>query len=1261
MPDRPAIEHPADVFYNWSKCNGNGMKLKTHDRREQHNRRIAIGSGFLKAYAPALQEISSTIRREKPDLIVGLSRKAPRLLELLRLTGIWTQRIPVISEKALDFIPAQELTGKRILVFDDIVISGTTVTNVLSHLAQKYSARLKFVCLAIDKDTIALNEDGEHNYWVKLTNSERILLDYKVPLSKDERFIFCNQIVRSFALLNKPYDIDYPIFYASLEPDVMSSLFTQSEPDKAYNLTTVQQFDKGFLRYTFLPVDQNNAERLCTTILAESRSCPQICKIRSYSDRQTGQTAFVPIVTFSINSEFIKEEHVFSKRFSCYADLIRQVKDLVDPRNEAQAMYRLVWYIVGYLYGLHFIQRNISRRDGFGFFKPSQMLRDSDLFYIFGPSLTPIILSALDSYYERTIQELEEMHDASGNSDQHKDRSSPEDTEPECLFDARRQELYGEILPYLTSHICNDQPLTDRMATVFEGLYYLKEIPTQETIKEVGIEGYEYKRLGVGFTLPQITHMLKIQGASPDNCHDIDVKVSLALDFLVDAGIAIPIFYYERDDGHFERAYRYGEDALSAKQYGYMIASTLRRLFHYTTNNHGKDVLPRIVLEKIGVMLQEEVLRADVADILQGLLDPRDRRLVISPCYGRFGKVLSISDEAYEESIFHPFLFTMWCTREGITESVNGGLTYSDEFFRKMAFPDESLPKLISPTKLAIFESLAILLYHINSALDKGAKCDYLIALSACSDHETYLYALREELQLFFKSHGYRFDWPLTKTIEYVEGNREHSQTAVRQALASLLSGSYSAAHEIRHKKSLWDNIPEMIGGIEKCFQDSDLWLRIAYSQNLKHHVDKIGVAHDVPMGFPLRQFREEIETLGELCIYLATILRNLLEIANKCCKLRPTKSGLPHKGDLNLISERLTGLGESITAWNHLQSRYTEITSAVLPTMTSIGKIDPSSYGRSIDEHVRLMETVVPEVHSAFSAMQDVFNRRYALPVWEDRMTQLFPKGEDLELTAIKEAIQIAAKCKAEDDRIHPKVAAVVIKDEEIVCSAFRGELGAGQHAEYTALIKKCEGMDLDGATLITTLEPCTNRGHDKKPCALHIVDKGIKRVIIGTLDPNSGVRGKGFLYLQKNNVHVDLFPHDYQDQLIQLNQQYWDKCLKDYHNDLMNDLKPEPETNAKSIRDEVYPSAIRDSSGALRVRTLEVARTRFDEEQVKDLCFFLHIDYGDLGGEGKSGRIRELVSKYFREDRVQELLDGVERVNSEVLKEIVDPTIMC
>lgn len=134
-----------------------------------------------------------------------------------------------------------------------------------------------------------------------------------------------------------------------------------------------------------------------------------------------------------------------------------------------------------------------------------------------------------------------------------------------------------------------------------------------------------------------------------------------------------------------------------------------------------------------------------------------------------------------------------------------------------------------------------------------------------------------------------------------------------------------------------------------------------------------------------------------------------------------------------------------------------------------------------------------------------------------------------DDEYQYMKMAIDVAAKSRAEDYRARPKVGAVLVLKGKVLGTGFRGENGKGDHAEYTVLEKKVREDAVAGATMYTTLEPCTTRHDpDKIPCAERLYGRRIARVVIGTLDPNQLIRGRGVRRLRQAGIAVELFPPD-------------------------------------------------------------------------------------------------------------------------------------
>lgn len=142
-------------------------------------------------------------------------------------------------------------------------------------------------------------------------------------------------------------------------------------------------------------------------------------------------------------------------------------------------------------------------------------------------------------------------------------------------------------------------------------------------------------------------------------------------------------------------------------------------------------------------------------------------------------------------------------------------------------------------------------------------------------------------------------------------------------------------------------------------------------------------------------------------------------------------------------------------------------------------------------------------------------------------------------EVEYMTRAIEEARQSEAEDDRAHPKVGVVVVKDDKVLATAHRGQK-PGNHAEYFALEEILSNESLAGATIYTTLEPCTTRNHPKVPCADRLVERKVRRVVIGMLDPNPDISGRGQRRLREANIATELFPAELMQQVEELNREF-------------------------------------------------------------------------------------------------------------------------
>lgn len=99
-----------------------------------------------------------------------------------------------------------------------------------------------------------------------------------------------------------------------------------------------------------------------------------------------------------------------------------------------------------------------------------------------------------------------------------------------------------------------------------------------------------------------------------------------------------------------------------------------------------------------------------------------------------------------------------------------------------------------------------------------------------------------------------------------------------------------------------------------------------------------------------------------------------------------------------------------------------------------------------------------------------------------------------------------------------NPMVGAVVVKNGKVIGAGYHEQYG-GLHAERNALASCTESPQ--GATLYVTLEPCCHFGKTP-PCTDVILESGIRRVVVGSVDPNPLVAGKGIEILRQNGIEV-------------------------------------------------------------------------------------------------------------------------------------------
>ena len=144
-----------------------------------------------------------------------------------------------------------------------------------------------------------------------------------------------------------------------------------------------------------------------------------------------------------------------------------------------------------------------------------------------------------------------------------------------------------------------------------------------------------------------------------------------------------------------------------------------------------------------------------------------------------------------------------------------------------------------------------------------------------------------------------------------------------------------------------------------------------------------------------------------------------------------------------------------------------------------------------------------------------------------------------DRDRAFMEEALALAGNCRPEDDRVPPSVGAVIVtRHGNRISAGYRGQHSAGNHAEQEALAHQSADV-LRGAIVYTTLEPCTVRGKEPS-CCQRLITAEVGEVVIGMLDPNRDIRGKGWWELESKGINVRYFASDIARKIRHLNRDF-------------------------------------------------------------------------------------------------------------------------
>ena len=482
----------------------------------------------------------------KPDLIIAIARGAVRLLELHRIFSEFTS-IGVFSDNALPFISDSEIKGKRILIFDDSVIFGSTMYETREYVHSRggipYCASY-----VIDRRNF-LGEGKLQTDQISPSEYSFIPIEYKHKYWPSDIRIHHDYLVRCLLDTLSHYNLDFPTAQISLDtlssetiPIFINSLKNSLKAEKIEDISSADSSTKGLYRFSALMPTPSN--RLFGN---EKFVFRPYTKVRITISTSRNTIWVTPIIQLSMDETFNVSERVFSDKI-----LNEYWNNLIKPKREdikeKQSLFKMVTSLVTTLYLKEIVDLcSLSLIEQFDNFK--SVFLNFDIKLTFGKENAEALSEIFNSYSGTQI--IDQVDDTSNNVFF---RTNIEDQLNSTDDDAQLS-LVNKIIKFwkVKPHL---RPSKYEVPYEIIGklFFCLRNVTDNPSIRR---DTPGIGRISVGLSFESIMYLIN-QVCSIDLDKD---NISLGVDICVDNGQAVPkVLNYSH---RFERYFYSGERAES--------------------------------------------------------------------------------------------------------------------------------------------------------------------------------------------------------------------------------------------------------------------------------------------------------------------------------------------------------------------------------------------------------------------------------------------------------------------------------------------------------------------------------------------------------------------------------------------------------------------------------------------------------------------------------------------------------------------------
>jgi hypothetical protein len=669
---------------------------------------------FFRKYGRALTTYANDLTEKPYDLIVAISRKAPRLLQLINqrtdLPSIEMDNC--VCEKALPFI-AGDIAGKDVLLTDDSIIFGSTFARVARELRSS-KAKLNTQVLAISN---AANE------------SVAFGVNSALRLEATEISEFIDLEIQAFGSLAIPYDVDHPIVSVPLfrKPEEFERELRKRYP-KLQDTTCRWQSYYSVRAFGVTP-DGMEFHSLNHRQYGPSR-------VRFFIDHFRRQVTLVGIFCLCIPEAELEKVDLFSGAPAVVREvwslLVTQVmKAQIPDERRYRALANAAHYLASFELLVRWLEDNKDWID-----RDLASLSEVDLRLLWGPTIAASITDKLNEFLRVGTKPIME---AIGKQTLPVEVPQPFSEISTLAKTERGSEFLRKTLKYLS--VASTENPAENLTALFEAQRWVWDEQTRNQIIP------DSDRLEMGLSYNSIEELLQVWGSPVSEDYFAAWR-----DKAIDHGTIVP--RYARAFSQqlvWLRVVRCGEnlpkDAKVKLWLDYCLKTGIAA-YRRIHSDRNQECLPWFLLEKMLV-----TLRAAMSSTINNELD-----IDSSIGFDEFGARVLISNVPRESFLVE------YATQAGVFVSVDNTRVYrkdgparpSRAFFRNQQFSNlyDQNRNPISPEFLDRTASLINTFFTIDSLFSTDQRTRTLLAITTCATEDAYLSAVSKELDIWlFHSH----------------------------------------------------------------------------------------------------------------------------------------------------------------------------------------------------------------------------------------------------------------------------------------------------------------------------------------------------------------------------------------------------------------------------------------------------------------------------------------------------------------------------